>query len=138
MLAGHPPFFDEKPFIIYEKILRGHLEIPLHFSVEAEDLVRRLLTHDRHLRIGNLFGGSEDVKKHPWFNGVNWDDVLNCKITPPIRPVHTHAGNTDLIQAIRVILILMLKLMLMSLWKLRELMKSSISLKVFEHKLFTF
>jgi len=43
MLAGYPPFYDENPFGIYQKILQGKLEFPRHFETHARDLVRKLL-----------------------------------------------------------------------------------------------
>jgi serine/threonine protein kinase len=54
MLAGYPPFFDDNPFGIYEKILSGKLVIPPHFDVDAKDLVKKLLNTDRTSRLGNL------------------------------------------------------------------------------------
>jgi protein kinase X len=52
MLAGYPPFFDETPFGIYQKIMAGRLEFPKHFSTEARDLIRKLLTADKSKRLG--------------------------------------------------------------------------------------
>ena len=51
-LAGYPPFYDENPFGIYQKILAGKLEFPRHFETHARDLIRKLLTADRTKRIG--------------------------------------------------------------------------------------
>ncbi|RYG54555.1 hypothetical protein EON66_06970 [archaeon] len=48
------PFFDETPFGIYQKILSGKIEFPKHFTVEAKDLIRKLLTADRTKRLGTL------------------------------------------------------------------------------------
>ncbi len=42
------------------------------------------------MRLGNLFGGSDDVKAHPWFCGVDWDAILHKKIAAPIRPLCTY------------------------------------------------
>ena len=39
MLAGFPPFFDDNPFGIYEKILAGKIEWPRHIEPTAKDLV---------------------------------------------------------------------------------------------------
>jgi len=52
MLAGYPPFYDESPFGIYQKILAGKIEFPKHFSPEARDLIRKLLTADKTKRLG--------------------------------------------------------------------------------------
>ena len=36
MLAGYPPFYDENPFGIYQKILANKIEFPRHFDVNAK------------------------------------------------------------------------------------------------------
>jgi serine/threonine protein kinase len=76
MLAGYPPFFDDNPFGIYEKILAGRIQFPAHFDLAAKDIVKRLLTADRTKRLGNLRGGAEDVRRHKWFRDVDWDALL--------------------------------------------------------------
>lgn len=43
MCSGYPPFYDDNPFGIYEKILSGKLEWPRHVEMTAKDLVKRLL-----------------------------------------------------------------------------------------------
>ncbi|CAH0478130.1 unnamed protein product [Peronospora belbahrii] len=63
MLAGYPPFYDENPFGIYQKILDGKVEFPKHIDSKAKDLIKKLLSQDRTKRLGCLRGGSEDVKK---------------------------------------------------------------------------
>jgi len=47
MLAGYPPFYDENPFGIYEKILLGRLVFPSHFDSPSRDLIKRLLSPGR-------------------------------------------------------------------------------------------
>ena len=64
MLAGYPPFFDDNPFGIYEKILAGKIEWPRHMDPIAKDLVKKLLVQDRTKRLGNMKNGAEDVKRH--------------------------------------------------------------------------
>ena len=72
MLAGYPPFFDDNPFGIYEKILGGRIEWPKHMDPIAKDLVKKLLVADRTKRLGNMRQGAEDVKRHRWFKLVEW------------------------------------------------------------------
>eukprot|EP01102_Stenamoeba_stenopodia_P013350 TRINITY_DN431_c0_g1_i3.p1 TRINITY_DN431_c0_g1~~TRINITY_DN431_c0_g1_i3.p1 ORF type:complete len:357 (+),score=50.17 TRINITY_DN431_c0_g1_i3:182-1252(+) len=86
MLAGYPPFFDDHPFHIYEKILEGRIVFPSHLTPAARDLIRKLLTADRTRRLGNLRGGAADVKGHPWFAGIDWDKLYRKEITPPFIP----------------------------------------------------
>ncbi|KAI9325783.1 camp-dependent protein kinase [Zopfochytrium polystomum] len=94
MLAGYPPFFDENPFGIYEKILAGKISFPSHFESTAKDLVKKLLTADRSKRLGNLKGGSDDIKKHKWFRGVDWQGLVERSVHAPIVPVCSHPGDT--------------------------------------------
>jgi serine/threonine protein kinase len=86
MLAGYPPFFDENPFGIYQKILAGNIDFPRHFDVNAKDLVKKLLTADRTKRFGCLKDGAEDVKMHRWHKGTDWIKVFMRKIKPPYLP----------------------------------------------------
>ena len=43
MLAGYPPFYDDEPWGIYQKILEGRVQFPSHFTRFARDIVRKLL-----------------------------------------------------------------------------------------------
>jgi len=86
MLAGYPPFYDENPFGIYQKVLAGRIDFPRHFDVKAKDLIKRLLTHDRAKRFGCLKHGAEDLKKHKWYKGIDWDVTLNRGTAPPFVP----------------------------------------------------
>jgi serine/threonine protein kinase len=86
MLAGYPPFYDENPFGIYQKVLAGKVDFPKHFDIKAKDLIKRLLTADKAKRFGCLRGGAEDIQKHKWYKSVNWDDVLNRRCTPTYVP----------------------------------------------------
>ncbi|KAI9247325.1 camp-dependent protein kinase 9 [Sporodiniella umbellata] len=95
MLAGYPPFFDDNSYGIYEKILMGKVQFSSHFDILAKDLLKRLLVSDRSKRLGNLKGGSEDVKRHKWFRGVDWIGLLEKNVRAPIIPPYSHPGDTS-------------------------------------------
>lgn len=95
MLAGFPPFFDDNPFGIYEKILSGKIDWPKSIDNLGKDLIKKLLVIDRTKRIGNLKAGAEDVKKHKWFKGVDWEDVYYRKLKPPLVPKLKYEGDTS-------------------------------------------
>ena len=80
MLAGFPPFFDDNPFGIYEKILSGRIEWPKHMDPIAKDLIKKLLIADRTKRLGNMRQGADDVKRHRWFKLVEWPLVISIRI----------------------------------------------------------
>mmetsp|Transcript_21152 Transcript_21152/g.48557 ORF Transcript_21152/g.48557 Transcript_21152/m.48557 type:complete len:371 (-) Transcript_21152:159-1271(-) len=86
MLAGYPPFYDENPFGIYQKVLAGRIDFPRHFDVKAKDLIKRLLTHDRAKRFGCLKAAAEDIKKHKWNKGLEWEALLDRQVTPSFIP----------------------------------------------------
>lgn len=93
MLAGYPPFFDDNPFGIYEKILSGKIDWPRQIETVVKDLIKRLLVQDRTKRMGATKGGAEDVKRHRWFKNTDWDDVAARKLKPPIVPNVGHEGD---------------------------------------------
>ncbi|KAF7728052.1 camp-dependent protein kinase catalytic subunit [Apophysomyces ossiformis] len=93
MLAGYPPFYDEDHLRLYEKILAGKIRWPSYFDPHAKDLLKRLLTADLSRRYGNLKNGAEDIKRHPWFFGVDFDRVANRQIRAPYIP--TIRGDGD-------------------------------------------
>jgi protein kinase X len=93
MLVGYPPFFDDNPFKIYDRILEGKISWSKHTDPVAKDLIKKLLVQDRTRRLGNMKNGAADVKSHRWFRKVNWDDVYNRKLDPPIVPRVRHHGD---------------------------------------------
>ena len=93
MLAGYPPFYDENPFGIYEKIISGKIGFPAHFDSASRDLIKKLLAQDRSKRLGNLKDGVSDVKKHRFFKGIDWDALLKKQVVAPIIPEVEHEGD---------------------------------------------
>jgi len=90
MMVGYPPFYDESPAKIYEKILEARVAFPRWVDSRAKDLVKGLLQADATKRVGNLRKGTADVKKHRWFSGVDWDLLYARRIPAPI-PIRVSA-----------------------------------------------
>uniref|UniRef100_A0A8C4VUL6 Protein kinase domain-containing protein n=1 Tax=Gopherus evgoodei TaxID=1825980 RepID=A0A8C4VUL6_9SAUR len=80
MLSGFPPFFDDNPFGIYQKILAGKIDFPRHLDLYVKDLIKKLLVVDRTRRLGNMKNGADDVKRHRWFRSTDWDAVPQRKL----------------------------------------------------------
>ncbi|KAK1765666.1 camp-dependent protein kinase catalytic subunit [Phialemonium atrogriseum] len=97
MLCGYTPFWDSgSPMKIYENILKGRVKYPPYINPDAQDLLERLITHDLTTRLGNLYGGSQDVKNHPWFSEVTWDRLARKDIDAPYTPpVKAGAGDAS-------------------------------------------
>jgi serine/threonine kinase 38 len=78
MIYGYPPFYAEDPIKTCQKIVRWKhfLEFPedVVVSKSAVDLLQSLLC-DAVTRIGTRSGGIDEIKQHPFFNGIDWDNV---------------------------------------------------------------
>lgn len=66
MLSGYPPFYDNDPQGIYNKIIGGIIEFPKFFEVRAKDLIRKLLNPEVKERLGSIDAG-EGIMRHKWF-----------------------------------------------------------------------
>ena len=96
MIAGYPPFYDESPFGIYQKVQEGVISFPRHFDFRARDLVLGLLTADRSKRLGCLEGGAGDVKKNRFFKGIDWEVAAHRGLQPVYLPPVVAADDTIL------------------------------------------
>ncbi|NXJ35693.1 PRKX kinase, partial [Ciconia maguari] len=99
MLSGFPPFFDDNPFGIYQKILAGKIDFPRHLDLYVKDLIKKLLVVDRTRRLGNMKNGADDVKRHRWFRSIDWDTVPQRRLKPPIVPKVSNDGDTSNFEA---------------------------------------
>lgn len=76
MLVGYPPFFSDEPQVTCQKILhwKKTFVIPAeaNLSPAATDILKKLIA-DADVRLGR--NGSEEVKSHPFFDGVDWDGL---------------------------------------------------------------
>lgn len=97
MLCGYTPFWDSgSPMKIYENILKGKVKYPAYVNADAQNLLERLITADLTKRLGNLYGGPDDVKNHPWFAEVTWDRLARKDIDAPYTPpVKAGAGDAS-------------------------------------------
>jgi len=87
MLAGQPPFKYKTKTQLFNDILNNKPMMPSYFSKDAHDLLTGLMTKSPETRLGNK--GTEEIKQHPFFKGVIWEDILSKKRTPPIIPTLT-------------------------------------------------
>lgn len=87
MVTGTPPFTAECRKRTIDKILRHKLNMPPFLTQDARDLIRRLLKRHPESRLGSGPADAEEIKAHPFFKTMDWDDVLNRKYEPPFKPL---------------------------------------------------
>ena len=85
MLCGYAPFCSKETSRVCYKILHWEkfLEFPkkINLSKNAIDLIKKMINYP-YCRLGK--NGVEEIKKHPFFNDIDWDNLHNMK--PPFIP----------------------------------------------------
>ena len=95
MQAGQPPFVDDDPMGIYQQILAGKVTFPRHFDRNAKSLIKKVLVADLTKIYGCLKGGAEDIKKHKWFQGFDYDALVERQLPAPIVPAVSSEADTS-------------------------------------------
>ncbi|KAF3480104.1 serine/threonine-protein kinase PRKX [Arthroderma uncinatum] len=93
-LVGQPPFWDSNPMGIYEKIVEGRIRFPANMAAPAKDIISSLCKVNPSERLGHISGGSQRVRDHPFFEGINWDDLYHKRMKGPIVPEVGHPADT--------------------------------------------
>ena len=88
LLTGASPFTVEGeknvPSDISKRILKSQPPMPRSFSKNAKDFIVKLLNKTPSKRLGA--SGAGEVKAHPFFDSINWDDLANKRIPAPFKP----------------------------------------------------
>ena len=82
MICGSPPFFSNNIKTLYKNITQSKLVFPEYFSNELKNLLKQLLCRDPLKRIGVL--DKSELKRHIWFEGINWAKLANKEVKPPL------------------------------------------------------
>ena len=95
MLLGQAPFRGDDEDEIFDAILEDDPLYPIQMPRDSVSLLQRLLTRDPSRRLGAGPNDADDVKAHPFFRDVNWDDLINKRVPPPFCPTLRHASDTE-------------------------------------------
>jgi len=98
LLKGHSPFRQHKTKDKHEidrMTLTMNVELPDNFSPELKHLLESLLQRDVDKRLGCGGQGAEELKTHPFFNGVDWVQVYQQKYPPPLIPPRGEVNAAD-------------------------------------------
>ena len=86
MMVGLPPFYSENINEMYELILKAPLKFPNFIPADAQSLLRGLLEREEFKRLGGGPTDALEIKSHPFFSNIDWDQLYERKLEPPFRP----------------------------------------------------
>ncbi|XP_018577921.1 cGMP-dependent protein kinase, isozyme 2 forms cD4/T1/T3A/T3B [Anoplophora glabripennis] len=97
LLTGTPPFTGSDPMKTYNIILKGidAIDFPRTITRNATALIKKLCRDNPAERLGYQKGGISEIQKHKWFDGFNWEGLVNRTLTPPILPKVQHVTDTS-------------------------------------------
>jgi serine/threonine protein kinase len=90
LLAGLSPFKCENESLSEDELITRVTEdepyIPDNLSPDAADFISKLLVKDPKQRLGGGEDGVEELKRHPFFKGINWCSLAQRKYVAPFVP----------------------------------------------------
>lgn len=88
MMTGKPPFTGKSHKVITDKIVKSKPHLPFYISLDAKDLLSKLLQKNPAKRMA-VDDKWEAFKNHRFFRKIKWDEVENQLAAPPVVPVIT-------------------------------------------------
>ncbi|XP_002074238.2 cGMP-dependent protein kinase 1 isoform X1 [Drosophila willistoni] len=87
LLVGKTPFRGVNQIKIYQQILSGIdvIHMPGRIPKPAQNLVRHLCKQLPAERLGYQRKGIADIKKHNWFDSLDWQRLKLKQLTSPIK-----------------------------------------------------
>ncbi|KAF9109422.1 hypothetical protein BGX27_007644 [Mortierella sp. AM989] len=90
LLFGKRPFRGKSNDLLTNSILRDPLPFPENVhdlvSTNCIDVVSKLCERNISKRLGCTPDGLNAFKKHPWFDGLDWDKLVSKQAVPPFQP----------------------------------------------------
>ncbi|XP_072934014.1 ribosomal protein S6 kinase alpha-5-like isoform X2 [Epargyreus clarus] len=98
LLTGASPFTVEgeknTQQEITKRIVRCSYPVPNDVSPEVQDFIKKLLVKDPRRRLGGGEGDAEELKRHPFFQTLDWEAVTRREVRAPFVPQLSHAADT--------------------------------------------
>jgi len=93
MITGLPAFFDNNVQMMYKYKMNADIQMPEELDDNTKNIILRLLDKDPTTRIQN----PDEIKAHPYFAGINWENLINKTATPPYIPNIKNKESTAMI-----------------------------------------
>lgn len=84
MIVGYPPYYGENKATLFETILNDDPELLPSFTPSLKYLLTGLFQKDPSTRLG--VKSIDEIKKHQWFAGFDWDLLIKKELPPPFKP----------------------------------------------------
>ncbi|KAJ3118144.1 Serine/threonine kinase [Phlyctochytrium bullatum] len=95
MLVGRYPFPGGDERDILDLIMSDAIEYPSNMPKDTLSLLQQLLNKDPARRLGGGKLDAEEVKRHPYFAGVDWNAFMQKRVPPPWKPTITSATDVS-------------------------------------------
>ncbi|CAD8118066.1 unnamed protein product [Paramecium sonneborni] len=83
MISGKPPYFSPNRDEMLNNIECNKISFPDNISKECKSIIQLLLEKNPMIRLGASLRDADEIKDHPFFKQINWDDLLKKKYKPP-------------------------------------------------------
>ncbi|KAF4073034.1 hypothetical protein AMELA_G00254220 [Ameiurus melas] len=86
MLVGESPFPGDDEEEVFDSIVNDEVRYPRFLSPESVSLIQKLLQKTPEKRLGAGEQDANEVKRHRFFQGVDWEALLAKRVKPPYLP----------------------------------------------------
>mmetsp|Transcript_17260 Transcript_17260/g.15154 ORF Transcript_17260/g.15154 Transcript_17260/m.15154 type:complete len:102 (-) Transcript_17260:456-761(-) len=85
MIVGYPPFYHTDKRALFESISTEDPKYTKNISPSLKSLLQGLFIKNPSQRLGAK--GFDDIKRHPWFTGMDWEGIFKKELSPPFVPI---------------------------------------------------
>lgn len=86
MLVGVCPFEGGNKSQTMHNVMKKQIIYPDSLSRDSVSLLKGFLRRDPTKRFGSQEQGAEEIKQHSFFHSINWDILIQKKMSPPFKP----------------------------------------------------
>ncbi|MCI4394377.1 hypothetical protein PGIGA_G00168010 [Pangasianodon gigas] len=86
MLVGESPFPGDDEEEVFDSIVNDEVRYPRFLSPESVSIIQKLLQKNPEKRLGAGEQDANEVKRHRFFQGVDWEALLAKRVKPPFLP----------------------------------------------------
>lgn len=81
---GRTPFKGGNDFQTFANVRTGKYSINQTLSSDLKDLISNILVLDTKNRLGCKEEGVTELKSHPYFHGVDWENITKAQVPLPV------------------------------------------------------